>query len=57
MISARDRFAKSPSMTERQAKLVCLLPECFRRALHRSCNFFDLGLASRVCPQFLNILL
>jgi len=57
MISARDRFAKSPSMAERQAELACPLSECSRRAFHRSCNFFDLGFASRVCSQFSNVLL
>jgi len=44
-------------MAERQAKVVCLLPECSRCALHGSCNLLDWRLASRVCPQLSDILL
>src|SRR6266576_5007015 len=55
----RERLvgSKSPSMAERQAKVVCLLPERSRCALHGSCNLLDWRLASRVCPQLSDILL
>jgi len=43
-------------MAERQAKVVCLLPERSRCALHGSCNLLDWRLASRVCPQLSDIL-
>jgi hypothetical protein len=56
-LGERPVGSKSPSMAERQAKVVCLLPECSRCALHGSCNFLDWRLASRVCPQLSDILL
>src|SRR5437667_12893843 len=56
-LDERPVGSKSPSMGERQAKVVCLLPECSRCALHGSCNLLNWRLASRVCPQLLDILL
>src|SRR5207244_5779536 len=50
-LDERPVGSKSPSMAERQAKVVCLLPECSRCALHGACNLLNWRVASRVCPQ------